>query len=188
VLCYSRQNRRAKFFSVMESKHITAMRRMAQFYVRSFLRNYNPSFANQCPKYDSRLRTAPFAQAGMWRTLIESGMSLDCSTSSAMAYRANAYAFAFASWTVVPYANAPGTSGISAIQRPSVSRSISNWNRKSRLFGSSRLLIRIGCAAIRYVARNESHDRNTGRIRYMFIGSQLNCVIPYERSPQHRCF
>jgi hypothetical protein len=69
----------------------------------------------------------------MDRTLIESGMSFDFSTSSATAYNARAYAFALASSTVVPYAIAPGTSGISAIHRPSVSRSISNWNRKSRL-------------------------------------------------------
>src|SRR6185312_2520320 len=34
---------------------------------------------------------------------------------------------------VSPYAIAPGTIGISAIHRPSVSRSISNWNRNSRL-------------------------------------------------------
>jgi hypothetical protein len=160
MLGYSGQNRRAKFFFVMESKHVTAVSRMAQFYVRTFLRNYDPPFANQRPKYDARLRTAPFAQAGMWRTLIESGMSLECSTSSAIAYKANAYAFAFASSTVVPYAIAPGTSGISAIQRPSVSRSISNWNRKSRLLGGSRSLIQIECAANRYVARNESHDHN----------------------------
>ena|ERR1700680_189360 len=146
MLSYSGQNRMAKFFFVMESKHVVAVGRMAQFYMRTFLRNNHPSFANQRSKDNSRLRTAPFAQAGTWRTLIEFGMSLECSTSSAIEYKANAYAFAFASSTVVPYAIAPGTSGISAIQRPSVSRSISNWNRKSRLLalnGGSRSVIRI---------------------------------------------
>jgi hypothetical protein len=44
----------AKFFIVMESKHVTAADRMTQFYMRTFLRN-NPSFSNQGSKDDSRL-------------------------------------------------------------------------------------------------------------------------------------
>jgi len=99
---YSGKNRAAKFFIVVESEHVTALGRVAQFYMRTFLRNNYPSFASQCSKYNSRLRTAPFAQAGTWRILIVSGMSLECSTSSAIAYNANAYAFAFASSIVVP--------------------------------------------------------------------------------------
>jgi hypothetical protein len=178
VLSYSRENRRAEFFSGMESKHVTAVDRMAQLYMRTFLRNNNPPFADQCAKNDSRLRTAPFAQAGMWRTQIESGMSFECSTSSAIAYRASAYAFAFASSTVAPYANAPGTSGISAIQRPSVSRSTSNWNRKSRFLGSSWSLIRIGCALNKRVARDEGHGHNKRKNTAHFHAIPANCRIP----------
>src|SRR6266700_561987 len=106
---------------------------MVQFYVGAFLRNDTPPIANERAEYDFSFVARPLAQAEILRTLIESGMSFDFSTSSATAYNASAYAFALASSTVVPYAIAPGTSGISAIQRPSVSRSISNWNRKSRL-------------------------------------------------------
>ena len=102
MLGYSGKNRAAKFFIVVKSEHVTALSRVTQFYMRTFLRNNYPSFANQRSKDNSRLRTSPFIQAGTWRTLIVSGMSLECSTSSAIAYSANAYAFAFASSTVAP--------------------------------------------------------------------------------------
>src|SRR5437764_9461436 len=101
--------------------------------MRAFLRNNSPALAQECPTHDFRLRARPLAQADTGSTLIESGMLLDFSTSSATAYNASAYALALASSIEAPYAIAPGTSGISAIHGPSVSRSISNWNRKSRL-------------------------------------------------------
>src|SRR5579863_727924 len=85
VLRYSGQHRMAKFFIVVKSKHVTAADGMTQFYMRTFLRNNHPTFANQRSKDNSRFRTASFAQAGTWSTLIESGMSFDRSTSSAIA-------------------------------------------------------------------------------------------------------
>jgi hypothetical protein len=106
---------------------------MAQFNVGTLLGENSPTLSEECSAHDLGLRARPVAQADTGRTLIESGISFDFSTSSAMAYNASAYAFALASSIVLPYAIAPGTSGISAIHRPSLSRSISNWNRKSRL-------------------------------------------------------
>jgi hypothetical protein len=85
MLSYSGQHRMSKFFVVMKSKHVTAADGMTQFYMRTFLRNNYPTFANQRSKENSRLRTAPFTQAGTWSTLIESGMSFERSTSSAIA-------------------------------------------------------------------------------------------------------
>ena len=64
MLSYSGQHRRAKFFFVVEPEHVTAASGMAQFDVRTFFRNDHPSFASQGSKDNSRLRTAPFAQAG----------------------------------------------------------------------------------------------------------------------------
>jgi hypothetical protein len=102
MLGYSSKNATTQLFIVMKSKHVATEGGMAQFYVGATLGDNHPSFTNQRPKDDSGFGTAPFADAGMWRTLMESGMSLDCSTSSATAYSANAYAFAFASSTVAP--------------------------------------------------------------------------------------
>jgi hypothetical protein len=121
------------FLIVVESEHVVPIIGMVQFNVRSLLTNYGPTFSEEGPLDYFRLGTAPLAQADIGRILIESGMSLDFSTSSAIAYSASAYAFAFASSSDDPYAMAPGTSGISAIQRPSVSRSISKLNRTWRL-------------------------------------------------------
>ncbi len=111
------------FFAVVEAEHIVATHRMIQFYMRALLRNDRPSVTEKCAEHKLGFCAGPLTQADAGRTLIESGMSLDFSTSSATAYNASAYAFALASSTVVPYAIAPGTSGISAIHRPSVSRS-----------------------------------------------------------------
>jgi len=115
-----------------------------------------PALPNECSKHPLSLGAGPLGQAGTGEITIESGMFLDFSTSSATAYRARAYAFAFASSTVAPYAKAPAISGISAIQRPSVSRSISNWNRKSRLLtlfcGLRSLIEFLGCAIERLIA------------------------------------
>lgn len=106
---------------------------MIEFDVRTSLRHYGPAVAKQRSFYQLGFCARPLAQADAEGTEIESGMSFDFSTSSATACKARAYALALASSTVVPYASAPGTTGISAIHRPSSSRSITNSNRKSRL-------------------------------------------------------
>jgi hypothetical protein len=117
----------------MKSEHVVAEVGMVQFDVRSALRDYGPTFSEKCAHHCFCLGTRPLTQAETVRILMDSGMSLDFSTSSAIAYSANAYAFAFASPSDDPYARAPGTSGISAIHRPSVSRSTSKLNRTWRL-------------------------------------------------------
>src|ERR1700686_5148753 len=67
-----------------------------------------------------RVRRAElFAQTGWWR---DTDRGWNAQHHQRFAYKANAYAFALASSTVVPYAIAPGTSGISAIQRAHQSR------------------------------------------------------------------
>src|SRR5271163_4912203 len=117
----------------MKPEHVVPVIRMAQFDVRTPLRNDRPTFSEKCRLHCFCLGTRPLAQAEMVRMLIDSGMSLDFSTSSAIAYSARAYAFALASSADDPYAIAPGTSGISAIHRPSVSLSTSKLNRTCRV-------------------------------------------------------
>src|SRR5208282_4395610 len=117
----------------MKSEHVVPKIGMVQFDMRSPLGDHGPTFPEECAHHCFCLGTRPLPQAETVRILIDSGMSLDFSTSSAIAYSANAYAFAFASPSDDPYAMAPGTSGISAIQRPSVSRSTSKLNRTWRL-------------------------------------------------------
>ena len=124
-------------FIVVKPEHIVPIVGMVQFDVRSLLRDDGPTFSEKCTLHYFCLGTRPLTQAETVRTLIDSGMSLDFSTSSAIAYSASAYAFALASSSDDPYAMAPGTSGISAIHRPSVSRSISKLNRTWRLLSLS---------------------------------------------------
>jgi len=137
----------------MKPVHVVSMIGMVQFDVRTPLRDDGPTFSEKCPLHCFCLGTRPLAQAEMVRMLIDSGMSLDFSTSSAIAYSARAYAFALASSADDPYAMAPGTSGISAIQRPSASRSTSKLNRTWRvlsLAGSLRfVMVFTACSAVR---------------------------------------
>lgn len=141
----TRKHLMANFFVIVKAEHVIPELWMLKFDVRTLTGEHAPAFSQKRTEDNICFSAWPLTQAGMRRILIESGMSLDFSTSSATAYRASAYAFALASSTVVPYAIAPGTSGISAIQRPSSSCSISNWNRKSRLLtptGGLRSLMR----------------------------------------------
>jgi hypothetical protein len=133
MLRYTGQHPRSNLLVVVETEHIISVIRVVELNVGTLLGNDAPTFAHQSAQDNPRLRAAPLAHAEAGAILIESGIFLDFSTSSAIAYSASAYAFARASSLDAPYASAPGTSGISAIQRPSASRSISNWNRKSRL-------------------------------------------------------
>ncbi len=96
--------------------------------------NTSPANLEQRLVNKASFAARPIAQAIARSRLIEFGGSWrECSTSSATARRAIAYALFIASSLVLPYASAPGTCGISAIQRPSVSSSVSMTNRKSRL-------------------------------------------------------
>src|SRR5260370_41767359 len=71
-------------------------------------------------------------QAEAQSSVIERGTFLEFST-SAMTRKASAYAFLLASSSVVPYTITPGTAAISAIQRPSSSRSVSIFQCTSSL-------------------------------------------------------
>ena len=55
MLGYSGKNCASKFFVVVKSEHVTALGRVAQFYMRTFLRTDYPTFANQRSKDDPRL-------------------------------------------------------------------------------------------------------------------------------------
>lgn len=50
MLGYSGKNCASKFFVVVKSEHVTALGRVAQFYMRTFLRTDYPTFANQRSK------------------------------------------------------------------------------------------------------------------------------------------
>src|SRR5579863_5821008 len=107
---------------------------MFEFDMRTPLRHFVPSLAKQGFVHSTRFSARPDAHAIARVKLIdEGGSSSQCSTLSATARNAIAYAFTIASCLSPPYAIAPGTSGISAIHRPSFSRSISMLNRKSWL-------------------------------------------------------
>jgi hypothetical protein len=107
---------------------------MAKFFVGADLTKIRPTNFEKRLVYEAGLSAWPLAHAILRSTLMElGGSSLECSTSSATERSAMAYALLTASSLVSPYANAPGTCGISAIQRPSVSRSVSMMNRKSWL-------------------------------------------------------
>src|ERR1039458_3865423 len=68
-----------------------------------------------------------------------------CSISSAITRRARALAFSVASSELAPYTVTPGSSGMSAIHRPSVSRS-------NRIVGCICLILPFACARLRITA------------------------------------
>jgi hypothetical protein len=157
-------------FIVVKPEHVVPKVGMVQFDMRSPLRNHGPTFSEKCTLHYFCLGTRPLAQAETVRTLIDSGMSLDFSTSSAIAYSASAYAFALASSSDDPYAMAPGTSGISAIHRPSVSRSISKLNRTWRLLsfpGGLRLFMASTDCSIRHLDAHYIGNVGTNRSRIL---------------------
>ena len=77
------------FFVVVEPEHVISLVRMLKLDVRTFLREDAPA-PSQKRADDVRFGAGPLTQAGMRRILIESGISLDFSTSSATAYSARA--------------------------------------------------------------------------------------------------
>jgi len=66
----------------------------------------------------------PWTHAETANTSLSSGISSPCSSLSARTRKANASAFEIASFRLSPHAITPGSSGISAIQRPPSSLSI----------------------------------------------------------------
>jgi hypothetical protein len=130
--------------------------------MRTILRHSIPADSKQGLVDAGSFRARPYAHAMAREKLIDvGGSSLQFSTSSATTRRAIAYAFTTASCGVSPYAIAPGISGISAIHRPSVSRSVCTLNRKSGLLvprgGLRSVSTSIGCLRIVSGARYEGH-------------------------------
>jgi hypothetical protein len=124
----------SNFFAFMKGPNVITVSQTSQLFMGTTLRYYVPTYPEKCLTYDIGPSAGPITHAmARTRLIVLGGSSLDCSTSSATERNAIAYAVAIASCGVAPYAIAPGTSGISAIQRPSVSRSVCMLNRKSRL-------------------------------------------------------
>ena len=125
---------------------------MSEFNVRTFLMDRFPTDLDERLIYEAGPSAGPLTHAiARSLKLIEfGGCSCEFSTSSASARNAIADALEIASCSVMPYANAPGTSGISAIQRPSTSCSVSMLNRKSWLlvlYGGLRSVVTlVGCS------------------------------------------
>jgi hypothetical protein len=86
-----------------------------------------PADTKECAIYFSCLRTGPVAQRARAREMLNSmvGDDLARSIRSARTRRAKARTERTASCFVLPYTITPGRLGISAIHRPSASRSIS---------------------------------------------------------------
>ena len=146
MLCDSRQHARSNFFFVVESPYVIGVSRiaLAKLTMRARLGDNVPAYFLQRFQDTTGPGAGPSAHAQT--SLMDLGTRLEFSTSSAMDRKARAYALDLASSSVFPYANAPGISGISAIQRPSASRSVSILNRKSwllKLCGGLRAGIRI---------------------------------------------
>jgi hypothetical protein len=81
----SSQHAMANFLIVMKSKHVVSVRGVMQLNVKSFLRDYSPTFSEKRSLHQFGLGARPLAHADTGRILIDSGMSLDFSTSSAIA-------------------------------------------------------------------------------------------------------
>jgi hypothetical protein len=95
---------------------------------RSLWRVSGCAYSKQRPVDLTGLCAGPFTHRHVNEKLGSSAGILLCSIWSANARSARASTLAMASFLVVPYAMAPGRFGISAIQRPSTSRSVSMRN------------------------------------------------------------
>jgi hypothetical protein len=122
------------------------------------------SLRNNCPSnFEQRLEgmfclhARPLTQAEAQSTLIERGTFLEFSTSSAMTRKASAYAFLLASSSVLPYTITPGTAAISAIQRPSSSRSVSIFQFTSSLLTLAGGFLRGGILIRCWIPRTVTH-------------------------------
>jgi len=134
------------------------------------------------------LRAGPLAQAGAQSSVIERGTFLEFSTSSAMTRKANAYAFLLASSSVAPYTITPGTAAISAIQRPSSSRSVSMFQCTSSLLTPADGFLLDTLIRCRFPEAVAHYDRNAERtynntaflimnLQVCWLGSVLDCLF-----------
>ena len=86
MFCNLRQHLWADHFVVMEAEHIGSTLWMFQLDVGTALGDYDPAFSQKRAEHDLRFNASPLAHAETRGTLIVSGISLSCrSTSSAIA-------------------------------------------------------------------------------------------------------
>lgn len=148
---------------------------MAKLEVRARLMNRLPTDLHERLIYAAGPGAGPVAHAtrtALCHRIVDGGSSCERSTLSASERRAMANALFTASCSLVPYANAPGTSGTSAVHRPSTSCSVSMLSRKSSLLvlcGGLRVSISsLGCTKADFVACDRGHQhfrrRNGGSI------------------------
>ena len=125
MLCDAGQYPRADFLAFVKGENVIGPTRTSPNAVRSarlpFTRPTNAKQRGQnLPGFGRRPMAHDIAN-----TSLSSGISSPYSSRSAIARNANALAFETASFRLSPYAMTPGSSGISAIHRPSSSLSIS---------------------------------------------------------------
>lgn len=96
---------------------------------------WRTSLSGEARRIRARPSPSPLAHAAE-KSLSSSGTGSPCSTRSARIRRAIASVFATASSRLDPYDKDPGKALISAIKRPSASRSISTFNMDRRSSGS----------------------------------------------------
>lgn len=123
----ARRHPGADFFAIMKSEHEVGITRPGEGSVGGCPLHY-PAVATQCGQNAPCLCARPAIHAAVKRIWMGSTGCSPVSIRSATARRVRASARAMASSLVLPYFIAPGISVISAIQRPSLSRSVSTVN------------------------------------------------------------
>lgn len=179
------QHLRADFILIVKGPDIVRelVRSMVQLDVGTALVNGNPSDGEKCLEHPPSLCAGPKTHAVAQTKQRDFGTSCDFSTRSAITRSAKAYALALASSSVAPYAITPGISEISAMKRPSVSRSNSIANCTSLLLtlrgGFRSDITFVGCPIQSPVAcfRQEGWEKHRARVtqnwllRYQFLKS-----------------
>lgn len=118
-----REHSRPDFFAVVESEHKIGPALTRESLVETGLGLDLPSDPLRRGERSSGLRSRPLAHTAATEMLISTGRASPCSRRSARTRRAGSCAFASASSAVLPEAKTPPSSGTSASQRPSSSRS-----------------------------------------------------------------
>src|SRR5262249_17029492 len=109
----------------MKRENVVRRTKPLQYPVRAGLPLYTPTDAEEGGQDALRLRGRPLGHAASKNSAISGGSASPFSIRSAITLNASTLVLARASASVAPYAITPGSAGISAIQRPSSSRSVS---------------------------------------------------------------
>jgi len=124
MLGHLRQRDRSQFLPVVVGKTVLWPALTPQGPMRAGGADDAPTNSLQRRRHAPRLGRGPFAHAATENcNMSAAGLISPCSISSAITRKARDLAFRVASSGVAPYTVTPGSSGMSPIQRPSVSRS-----------------------------------------------------------------